>query len=398
MIKRKALRMVGTICLCVLIALATTTFGVSGKEKVIKVAWLSYNLTDDWFLAVLRFAQDEARDIEKEEGVKFEFLLRDAGGDLQTQLNQADDMITIGPDILYFEPINEKAMASAVKKINRELGIPIGAAGITASGGEYLYVGLDNVEATEQCGEALVRLLTEKYGEPKNWVKAGGIIGEFWGPPGLKITQDRHTGFRKPLDPILKATAGLQIVERVDNWDPDTAFKVVSDVVTRYGDKIIGMYADDDTTATEGCRRALKLAGLAYPVGHPKHIPIVTYDATENGMRRFRDKWIDMITVQPAMGYGHMVMRYLYKWHKEGKESLPKPGTTISSEELSRYFDYTEGVQYWTPVKVVKGRDWDGIWIQPHSGIVPDEVPPKARYQWGNYVYFMREGKYEWEK
>jgi len=365
------------------------------EPKVIKVAWLGYSLNDDWFKAVMTFAQAEAKKIEKEDGVKFEFMPLDAAGKEETQLAQVDDIITKGEaDIVYFEPVNEKAMANAVKKLNQELNVPIGAAGITASGGKYLYVGLDNVAATKQCGDSLVKILNQKYGEPKNWAKAGGVIIELWGPPGLKITQDRHAGFRQAIDPIVKETPGLKVVDMVTNWNPDTAFKEMNDAIQRYGDKIIAVYSHDDTSATEGAWRAFELAGKGFPIGDQKHIPIVTYDGTENGMRHVREKHVDMITEQPAFGYGHLVMRYLYKWYKEGYESLPQPGTELSQEELGKYFDETTGVQFWGPVKVMKGTDWDGIWLAPKSPIIPDEVKPNEHFQWGNYIHYLKTGQF----
>lgn len=113
-------------------------------------------------------------------------------------------------DIIYFEPIDQNAMGNAVRKINEELNIPIGAAGITTNGGKYLYVGLNNVSATKQAGDALVELLDAKYGAGK-WPSDGKII-EIWGPAGISITDDRHAGFRLAADPAVAANPGVEIV------------------------------------------------------------------------------------------------------------------------------------------------------------------------------------------
>ena len=374
---------------------ATETTAVAGKT--IKVGWLSYNISDDWFASVNEFGQQEAKVIEQEEGVKFEFDIKDAGADAETQVKQVDDLITVGDiDMLLFEAVDEKAMAKAITKVNEELNIPVGSAGTPAAGGKFIYVGLDNVKATEQCGDYLAKLLNEKYGEPAKWGgDDGGIIIEIWGPPGLQITKDRHTGFRNKIDPLLKQNPKVKIVEGTSNWNPDTAFKVISDLVQRYGDEIIGIYTDDDTSATEGAWRALELAGLAYPVGDPKHIPIVTYDGTMKGMQAVREKKIDMITEQPAIAYGRIAMRYLYQWYKEGYESLPQPGTVLTLDDLSKYFDpETTGAKYWAPVEVLKGVNFDGIWFAPKSAIIPDELDPYEKNQWGNYNYFKKYGEY----
>lgn len=367
------------------------------EGDVINVTWMSYNLNDDWFNACLTFAQDEAAVIEQEEGVTFNFTMYDGAGDEENQVSQVDDVITKGDaEIIVFEPINEAAMAKAVKKLNDAYpNVPIGADGVTASGGSYLYVGLDNADATAQCGEKMIELLSEKYGEdPKAWAEAGGIIVELMGPTGLKISQDRSTGFHNALDEIVNSTEGLEIVQRETNWDPETALEVMTDVVQRYGDDIIGVFSSDDTSATEGAWRAFELNDMAYTAGDENHIPIVTYDGTMNGMQAVRDGKIDMITEQPAFAYGHLLMRYLYIWYRDGYDALPAVGTTLDEKTLSQYFAEGTGCSYWSPVEVKEGVNWDGIWLAPQSPVIPDEVDAYSEVQWGNYLYYLNNGEY----
>ncbi len=379
--------------------LAAMTMGASapavtaGEGDPIKVVWLSYGISHEWFRSLSIFAEQEAQKIAEEDGVEFEFIIKDGARNIQTQLQQVDDLIAQGDvDIIYFEPIDQNAMRRAVEKINNELGIPIGAAGITTNGGRYLYVGLDNVVATKQVGDALVDILNDKYGTGK-WPSNGKII-EIWGPAGISITDDRHAGFRQAADPAVAANPGVEIINGTGNWDPATAFKVSSDLIAQHGENIIGVYTHDDPSATEGVVRALELAGMQYPVGDPKHIPIVSYDATKTGMEAVREGKIDMITEQPAFGYAHLVMRYLYNWHKDGYDSLPQPGTVLSTEELSQVFSEDTGVQFWSPVEVREGPNWDGIWLAPKSPIVPFEVDPWEPNQWGNYMYFVDKGEF----
>ena len=367
----------------------------SQDDKTIKVVWLSFGLSHEWFHSLSIFAEHEARKIEKEDGVKFEFIIKDGQRNLQTQLQQFDQLIAQkNVDIIYFEPIDQTALAKMVKKVNKKLNIPIGSAGIMTNGGHYLYVGLDNVAATERCGEQLIRLLNEKYGKGQ-WPE-NSVVMENWGPPGISITTNRHAGFWKTFEPALKENPTVKMVNATGMWDPATAFKAASDVLTKYGDKLIGAYSHDDPSATEGIVRALELKKLQYPVGHPKHIPIVSYDATKTGMQAIRDKEIDVITEQPARGYAHLVMRYLYEWHKNGYESLPKPGTVLTKTQLKQMFSQETGVDSWSPATVKKGINWDGIWIAPKSPLIPNEVDPYAKSQWGNYMYWL--DKNEWPK
>ena len=49
----------------------------SQDDKTIKVVWLSFGLSHEWFHSLSIFAEHEARKIEKEDGVKFEFTIKD---------------------------------------------------------------------------------------------------------------------------------------------------------------------------------------------------------------------------------------------------------------------------------------------------------------------------------
>jgi ABC-type sugar transport system substrate-binding protein len=377
----------------VAIALSFAAVGNANAEEKIKVAWLSYGIGHEWFRSLSIFAEAEANRIAARDGVEFEFKIFDGARNIQTQLQQVDDLIAQGDvDLIYFEPIDQNAMATAVKRINEQLNIPIAAAGIVTNGGKYVYVGLDNVSATERVGTALADLLDAKYGKGK-WPADGKIV-EIWGPAGISITDDRHKGFRNTFEPRLEENAGVEIVDGTGNWDPVTAFKVSSDLISRYGDKIIGVYTHDDPSATEGVVRALDLAGMQFPVGDPKHIPIVTYDGTKTGVQAVRDQTIDVITEQPSLGYATLVMHYLYEWHKNGYDSLPKPGTTLGTDELAALFPDETGVRSWSPVEVREGDGWEGIWLAPKSPLIPTEVDPYAQNQWGNYMYFLDKGSF----
>ena len=88
--------------------------------KTIKVVWLSFGLSHEWFHSLSIFAEEEARSIEKEDGVKFKFTIKDGQRNLQTQLQQFDQLIAQkNADIIYFEPIDQTAMARMVKKVNK---------------------------------------------------------------------------------------------------------------------------------------------------------------------------------------------------------------------------------------------------------------------------------------
>lgn len=368
---RKWLPLAALCCAFLLSALALPANG--GEKKTIRVGWVNFNLSDDWFKYIQEFAEKEAAEIEKEDGVKFEWVIRDGTGNAERQIKIVDDFITMGDlDMFLFNAVDDVAMGKAIEKMNKAMDIPIGSAGNPASSGKFMYVSLDNVKATKELGDVFVDIMTKKYGTPEKWIKPGqkkGVILEIWGPPSLQIVKDRHIGFRQALDPILAANPHLEIVEGLSNWSPDTAFKTCSDLIERHRDDLIGIYVDDDTGATEGAWRAMELARMAYPNTDERHIPLVTYDGTMSGIQAVRDGKVDSIVDQPCPAYSRLTFRTLYNWYKYGPDSLPKPGDILDEAYLSKYFDLEgeTGAKYWAPVEVIE--DKPGIlWLAPEIG------------------------------
>jgi ABC-type sugar transport system substrate-binding protein len=412
MIKRRSV--LYTCVLSLVVLLMTITVVGSGRrgkgaeeEGVIKAYYFDFNHTDQGFADLSYAFVRQSEDIEKREGVKFDWEIFDGAANAETQIKQIEDVLMRGDaDLINIEPIDEKSIVKIVKRINSEFDIPISMAGISVPGGKYIFVGTNNIAASRKSGEALVKILMDKYGSAENAAKAGGVIIEMWGPPGLLICADRHTGFRQALDPFIAQAPGFEVVEGVDNWSPDESFKVMSDFVARYGDEIIGIYNDNDTGATEGSWRALELAGLAYPAGDPRHIPIVTYDAFMEGLKALRNGQVDFIAEQAWAGYGALGMELLYMWYTEGYESLPGPGT-LTAADLKEWYpeerelgDFPIDLDGWTPVKVVdastleEGRAWDGLWYQMGTAEYPVTADPWDPFVYGNWRYYKDYGEY----
>ncbi len=391
--QREAIGRLGLWSACLVMAACAAGFG----GETIRVGWVNFNLSDDWFKYIQEFAQKEAARIEKEDGVKFEWVIRDGTGNAERQIKIVDDFITMGDiDMFLFNAVDDVAMGKAIEKMNKAMDIPIGSAGNPAISGKFLYVSLDNVAATRELGEVFIKMMTDKYGAPADWKRPGqkkGVILEIWGPPSLQIVKERHVGFRQALDPILAANPHLEVVEGLSNWSPDTAFKTCSDLIERHRDDLIGIYVDDDTGATEGAWRAMELARMAFPNTDERHIPLVTYDGTMSGIQAVRDGKVDSIVDQSAPAYSHITFRMLYNWHKNGYASLPKAGDILDEAKLSQYFDLEGemGAKYWAPVEV--REEIPGIlWFAPASALVPQEKPANAKSAWGNYVYMVENG------
>lgn len=367
----------------------------SEGDDVIKVAWIARNLTDDWYRAIYTFGSEEFERIAKATGKKIEVTPFDSQASVETSTQICEDILTMGDwDMVYFEAVDENAMGTYIERFNKELDCPVAGASTTAASGKFIFCGPNNVEQCEQDGIVLLNCLKEKYGEDVNkWVEAGGVIIEMWGPTGLQICQDRHTGFHNAIDATLEANPKLEVVTISSNWDPETAYQSMTDAITRYGNKIIGVFADDDTGATEGVWRAFENAGMAFPIGDERHIPLVTYDGTDNGCKHVVEGHLDLDIEQPAMALATMAARYMWIWHTEGYDALPKAGATLSEKDLREWFGDEVGVADWSPVTVVEGA-WGGLWFQPSCPMIGQTADATLKSRWGNAWYQRQNGVY----
>ncbi|MDD5017083.1 MAG: sugar ABC transporter substrate-binding protein [Eubacteriales bacterium] len=376
----------------------TESTAEEGEKEVINVAWIARNLTDDWYRAIYTFGCEEADRIAAEEGVEFNIVPYDSQASVEVSMQICEDILTMGTyDMIYFEAVDESAMGTMIERFNEELDCPVAGASTTAAAGQFIFCGPNNVAACENTANIMIEKLTEKYGEdPQAWIDAGGVILEMWGPAGLQICQDRHTGFHNIMDPILAEYPELQVVQLTSNWEPERAFQEMTDAVQRYGDQIIAIYTDDDTAASEGAWRALENAGMGYPIGDERHIPIVTYDGTYNAIGHVVEGHIDLVIEQPAVALASMAMRYMWIWYKEGYDALPQPGTVLSEEDMREYFGDDVAVAFWSPVTVVEGF-WGGLWFQPTCPLIPQTADPTNPALWGNAWYERNNGEYpEW--
>lgn len=102
-----------------------------------------------------------------------------------------------------------------------------------------------------------------------------GSIVIIQGQPGNSTATDREAGFRKQLE---EKYPGIEIIgAQPANWDKAQAITATSELITRLGSRINGIYAQDDTMAA-GAIEALQNRGI-----DPATIPVVGCGNTELG-------------------------------------------------------------------------------------------------------------------
>lgn len=198
------------------------------------------------FLQVERrvIARDYLEQYAEEAGVKLEFM--DANGDEKLQLQQAEQLITKGVDVLVVLAQNADAAVPMVEQA-KEAGIPFVAIDrMIANADVDYYVGMDN----DVIGDMMAQYVYDLC--PKgNYVLIQGAPTD----PNCKVYYD---GWMRVIGPAVEA-GDITIVgdAHSENWDPNNAYKNVENFLTANEDNVDVILAMNDGTGG-GAVQALK--------------------------------------------------------------------------------------------------------------------------------------------
>ncbi len=194
-------------------------------------------------------------------------IVTNANSNPDTQLNQAQSAITNGADVLVVDPVDGKAGASIVAFAMRS-HVPVVSYDRLIQDAKLAgYVSFDNKKVGELQGQYLAE-----------HVKPGGTIIMIGGAPTDPNAFDFRDGAMSVLNPLVqqgKFKIGYSVM--TPDWSPENAFQETQQALTRLGNKVDGVLAANDGTAS-GVIRALQAVGLAGKV------PVTGQDATNGGL------------------------------------------------------------------------------------------------------------------
>ncbi|WP_298862767.1 sugar ABC transporter substrate-binding protein [Microbacterium sp.] len=197
-------------------------------------------------------------------------LYANADGDAAKQQQQAESMLTQGVDVLVLDPFDGKAAAAVVNQAKAKNVPVISYDRLIDSADVSYYVSFDNEKVGELQAQALVDQM-KKLGLPAD----SGIIMVNGSPTDPNAAQ-----FKKGAHSVIDAS-GLTVLSEFDTpgWEPPKAQDWVSGQVTKFGNKITGVYDANDDTAG-GAIAALKAGGIT-PLP-----PVTGQDASLAGIQR----------------------------------------------------------------------------------------------------------------
>ncbi|MDR2940743.1 MAG: substrate-binding domain-containing protein [Clostridiales bacterium] len=159
----------------------------------------------------------------------------------QSQIEQINDWLNIGLDLLIVVPGDSRALNNTINKTMHD-GIPVILLGANINGDGYSqYIGVDYY----QLGSSVGKYISQHF------LQRGGTVLEVQGPSGSLISSNIHGGLKNEL--------GSSLISQIANWDADSA-KQIADKVFEGGQEIDLVVGHNDEL-TYGFLEAAKQKG-----------------------------------------------------------------------------------------------------------------------------------------
>ena len=180
-----------------------------------------------------------------------EVLIEVANGDDRVQINQAENLLTRGVDVLIVAPHNGEVAASIVEAAHRQ-GVPvISYDRLIRNSDVDLYVSSQVVKIGEMQAEYLLKR------RPKgNYVIVQGSATD----NNARLLHEGHMNVLRPA--IDRGDIRVVANQPAREWLADEALKIVENALTRANNDVVAVVASNDGTA-RGAIQALANQGLA---------------------------------------------------------------------------------------------------------------------------------------
>ena len=177
---------------------------------------------------------------------KVEALTADSAKDIEKQTTNVETLLSKGVDMMFIIGVDTEGNTTSVKACNEE-GIPVFMVGTEASGGEWKFVGFDEVELGKRQGEWCAENLPENSN-----------ICYLQGTPGREASVQREEGFMQGIESRDDLTV---LSSQTGDFDAATAMQVTEDWIQTHGEKI-NCIVSANSTMIAGAIEALKAAKM----------------------------------------------------------------------------------------------------------------------------------------
>lgn len=200
-----------------------------------------------------------------------ELITTSADGDIAKQSSDIASLVNRKVNVLLVTSLDGNAVVPALKQAHAA-GIPILAVSNEPSeAGIALLSGFSGPDDYVQ-GQIAAELLHEALG-------GNGGIGIIEGSPGQSTTLLRTNGLK---DKLKELSSDIEVLgAQTGDWNPVKAKDVAQAFLTAYGDKMVGLFAQDDNSGAAAAE-VFKAAGRG-------DIKVVGTGGTVNGLKAIRE-------------------------------------------------------------------------------------------------------------
>jgi len=242
--------------------------------------------------------------------------------DINIQTQQVDQAINEKPDLIIYLPVDQKASEQHLRKIYKA-GIPVMGSNVFPSPGgmKYLISWVGPNDFTQ------ARELVRKVVERCNYKGGYGVLCH---APGGYAYYARRYG---TIAEISKLAPEMELLDvQVPGFEAAKVKQIVSDWITRFGDKINLIITAESSGQPIGAVEACEQAGRT-------DIVIAGIDNSHSGMRLIQEEKVYALTWQPPEQDGSLAVKMAVDWFN-GKE-VPRtsfmPTEAITIENADEY-------------------------------------------------------------
>lgn len=230
---------------CVQSPVGGNSAGNKPKSGKIRIGFLMDSLKEE------RWQKDRDLFVNRANELGAEVIVQSADGKDETQIKQAESLLTQGVDVLVVIPHNSEVSATIVEKAKKENVPVISYDRLIRNSEPDLYISFDN----EKVGEMQAKYLVEKA--PKgNYILIGGA-------PTDNNAQLFRKGQMNILQPLIdKGDIKIVADQWAKDWLADEALKHTENALTQQKNDVVAVVASNDATAG-GAIQPLVRQGLA---------------------------------------------------------------------------------------------------------------------------------------
>ena len=340
----------------VFLSLAFGAQAGAAEAKKFKIGMIIKEPSAPFIQAYVKGVEDRAKEIGAE------VLIRDGEANSLKIMELIDTFISQKIDAFILAgAVDLRALVPGIIRLN-ETNIPVAALDTSPEGGKVdFYISFDLEKSSAKAAELFIEGIKKRNGGQV----PEGVVVEIIGDSADMFAIACTNGFNS----VLKNYPQLQVVQGEGKWNNTESHAKASDLITRYGAKIKGIYVQTPDIMAAGVVSAIEAAGLK-----AEDFGICGICIGPEGIELIKQKKVLGVVEQPAYDSAYMTVGYLVD--KLNGKPVPQIGDTLTQEGA-----------LWSPASVVK-NPWavDGAFIVLQGPLVPQEVGPDDPRLWENKI------------